>query len=205
MIVNHDRKFVFVCVPKTGSTTLSKYFKRSGEFDKPKGHAWLMEKYHYPISKIQKDEDVEGYYKFAYHRNPFDRLVSSWIDFSQDKAHLRTWSENLAKQFKSWEDFSKNFVNTEWANEIHFQPTTYYTHVDGVQAVDHIARYENFSEETQNIFKTVGINYRSEDFNHRFRKTNRDKDYRKYYKDDKTIENVSKHFSKDLETFGDKF
>ena len=71
--------------------------------------------------------------------------------------------------------------------------------------MDHIARYENFSEETQNIFKIVGINYRSEDFNHRFRKTNRDKDYRKYYKDDKTIENVSKHFSKDLETFGDKF
>ena len=157
------------------------------------------------ISKIQKDEDVKGYYKFAYHRNPFDRLVSSWIDFSQDKGHLRTWSENLVKQFKSWEDFSKNFVDTEWANEIHFQPTTYYTHVDGVQAVDHIARYENFSEETEYIFKTVGINYRSENFNHRFRKTNRDKDYRKYYKDDKTIENVSKHFSKDLETFGDKF
>ena len=204
MIINHKRKFVFVCVPKTGSTTLSKYFKHKGEFDKPKGHPWLTEKYHYPISKIQEEEDVGGYYKFAYHRNPFDRLVSSWLDFTEAKGH-RSWSWKLIKQFKSWEDFAKNFVDTEWADEIHFQPTTHYTHVYGVQAVDHIARYENFSAETQHILNNLGIKYENKDFNHRFRQTNREKDYRKYYKDDATIETVSKHFSSDLETFGDKF
>ena len=204
MIVNHKRRFVFVCVPKTGSTTLSKYFKRTGEFDKPKNHPWLTEKYHYPISKIQQEENVENYYKFAYHRNPFDRLVSSWIDFTQAKGH-QLWSEKLTKQFKSWEDFVKNFADTEWANEIHFQPTTYYTHVNGIQAVDHVARYENFTNETQNIFTHIGIDYRKENFNHRFRKTNRQKDYRKYYKDDATIETVSKHFKSDLDTFGDQF
>lgn len=204
MIINHKRKFVFVCVPKTGSTTLSKYFKRTGEFDKPKDHAWLTEKYHYPISKIQQEENVKDYYKFAYHRNPFDRLVSSWIDFTQAKGH-QSWSDKLTKQFKSWEDFAKNFVDTEWANEIHFQPTTYYTHVEGVQVVDHVARYEDFDSETKHILTNVGIKYRNEDFGHRFRQTSREKDYRKYYKDDATIENVSRHFMTDLETFGDKF
>ena len=74
-----------------------------------------------------------------------------------------------------------------------------------VQAVDHIARYENFSAETQHILNNLGIKYENKDFNHRFRQTNREKDYRKYYKDDATIETVSKHFSSDLETFGDKF
>lgn len=204
MIINHERKFVFVCVPKTGSTTLSKYFKRTGQFDKPKNHPWLTEKYHYPISKIQQEEDVKNYYKFAFHRNPFDRLVSSWIDFTQAKGH-QLWSEKLTKQFKSWEDFAKNFVDTDWANEIHFQPTTYYTHVNGVQAVDHVARYENFTKETQNILTHIGINYQVENFAHRFRKTNRQKDYRKYYKDDATIETVAIHFKSDLDTFGDQF
>ena len=204
MIINHKRKFVFVCVPKTGSTTVSKYLKYKGEFDKPKDHPWLTEKYHYPISKIQEEEDVGDYYKFAYHRNPFDRLVSSWLDFTEAKGH-RSWSWKLIKQFKSWEDFAKNFVDTEWADEIHFQPTTHYTHVNGVQAVDHIARYENFSAETQHILNNLGIKYENKDFNHRFRQTNREKDYRKYYKDDATIETVSKHFRSDLETFGDKF
>ena len=204
MIVNHKRKFVFVCVPKTGSTTLSKYFKRTGEFDKPKDHPWLTEKYHYPISRIKEEENVQDYFKFAYHRNPFDRLVSSWIDFTQAKGH-QSWSAKLTKQFKSWEDFAKNFVDTEWANEIHFQPTTYYTHVEGVQAVDHVARYEDFNSETKHILDRVGINYRTGDFGHRFRQTSRDKDYRQYYKDDATIETVAKHFKSDLETFGDEF
>lgn len=204
MIINHKRKFVFVCVPKTGSTTLSKYFKRTGEFDKTKDHPWLTEKYHHPVCKILQEEQVKDYYKFAYHRNPFDRLVSSWIDFTQAKGH-QSWSSKLTEQFKSWDDFAKNFVDTEWANEIHFQPTTYYTHVDGVQAVDHVARYEDFTVETQRILTNVGIKYRDEDFNHRFRQTNREKDYRKYYKDDATIETVAKHFRHDLETFGDQF
>lgn len=204
MIINHERRFVFVCVPKTGSTTLSKYFKRTGEFDKPKDHPWLTEKYHYPISKIQTEEDVKGYYKFAYHRNPYDRLVSSWIDFTQWKGH-QSWSRRLKEQFKTWEDFAKNFVDTDWANEIHFRPTTYYTHVDGVQAVDHVARYEDFSSETRQILTHLGIKYRDGDLGHRFRQSNRDKDYRKYYKDDATIESVSKHFKSDIKTFGDKF
>ena len=204
MIINHKRKFVFVCVPKTGSTTLSKYFKRTGESDKPKDHPWLTDKYHYPISKIREEENVEDYYKFAFYRNPFDRLVSSWLDFTQRKGH-QSWSSKLKTQFKSWEDFAKNFVNTEWANEIHFQPTTFYTHVDGVQAVDYIARYENFSEETQHIFKHLGIEYLADELYHRYRQTNRKKNYRKYYKDDATIEVVSNYFRNDLETFGDKF
>ena len=148
--------------------------------------------------------DLEFYFKenmiLSFDSFIISLVVASILSFVVQLFYLK-FSTSLSNRL----DFSKNFVDTEWANEIHFQPTTYYTHVDGVQAVDHIARYENFSEETQYIFKTVGINYRSEDFNHQFRKTNRDKDYRKYYKDDKTIENVSKHFSKDLETFGDKF
>ena len=167
MIINHERRFVFVCVPKTGSTTLSKYFKRTGEFDKPKDHPWLTEKYHYPISRIQTEEDVKGYYKFAYHRNPYDRLVSSWIDFTQWKGH-QSWSRG--------------------------------------QAVDHVARYEHFSSETQQILNHLGIKYRDGDLGQlRFRQSNRDKDYRNYYKDDATIEIVSKHFESDIKTFGDKF
>ena len=65
--------------------------------------------------------------------------------------------------------------------------------------------YSKLDFEFGMIFKKIGIKYQKENFNHRFRKTSREKDYRKYYKDDETIEAVSKHFRKDLETFGDKF
>ena len=41
MIINHKRKFVFICVPKTGSTTLSKHFIKT---DNPSPiKAWVKE------------------------------------------------------------------------------------------------------------------------------------------------------------------
>ena len=41
--------------------------------------------------------------------------------------------------------------------------------------------------------------------NKRWRQTNRDKDYKKYYTNDKMIEEVAQHFRSDLAMFGDKF
>ena len=164
-----------------------------------------MEKWHYPISEIQKENNVQDYYSFAYHRNPFDRLVSSWIEFTQDKGHLEVWSRPLVDQFKSWEDFVLNFSETSWANEIHFRPTTYYTHNDDKQQVNFVARYNHFDRDTKVIFDSIGLDPKLLNNNKRYRKTNRDKDYRTYYKNDKAIEAVAKHFDSDIKTFGDSF
>jgi hypothetical protein len=164
-----------------------------------------MEKWHYPISEIQKENNVQDYYSFAYHRNPFDRLVSSWIEFTQDKGHLEVWSRPLVDRFKSWEDFVLNFSETSWANEIHFRPTTYYTHNDDKQQVNFVARYDHFDRDTKVIFDSIGLDPKLLNNNKRYRKTNRDKDYRTYYKNDKAIEAVAKHFDSDIKTFGDSF
>ncbi len=204
MIINHSRRFVFVCVPKTASTTLSKFFKKYDNLTIES--SWFKEKWHHPISKIQEEHPIKGYYKFAYHRNPFDRLVSSWIEFTQDKGHLESWSQPLLDEFKTWEDFVLNFTGTDWANEIHLQPTTYYTHKDNVRLVDFIARYQNFDNDTDKVFDAIGIPgeiFRWQTKRHR--KTEREKDYRTYYQNDKAIEMVAKHFESDIETFGDTF
>jgi len=203
MIINHKRKFVFVCVPKTASTTLSKFFQKHDKLQIEQ--SWFMEKWHYPISEIQKENNVQDYYSFAYHRNPFDRLVSSWIEFTQDKGHLQVWSTPLVDQYKSWEDFVLNFSDTSWANEIHFRPTTYYTHNDDKQQVNFVARYDHFDRDTKIIFDSIGIDLELLNNNKRYRETNRNKDYRTYYKNDKAIEAVAKHFDSDIKTFGDSF
>ena len=203
MIINHKRKFVFVCVPKTASTTLSKFFQKHDKLQIEQ--SWFMEKWHYPISQIQKENNIQDYYSFAYHRNPFDRLVSSWIEFTQDKGHLQVWSRPLVDKFKTWEDFVLNFSETSWANEIHFRPTTYYTHNDDKQQVNFIARYDHFDRDTKVIFDSIGLAPKLLNNNKRYRKTNRDKDYRTYYKNDKAIEAVAKHFDSDIKTFGDSF
>ena len=203
MIINHKRKFVFVCVPKTASTTLSKFFQKHDKLQIEQ--SWFMEKWHYPISQIQKENNIQDYYSFAYHRNPFDRLVSSWIEFTQDKGHLQVWSRPLIEQFKSWEDFVLNFSETSWADEIHFRPTTYYTHNNDKQQVNFVARYDHFDRDTKIIFDSIGLDPKLLNNNKRYRKSNRDKDYRTYYKNDKAIEAVAKHFNSDITIFGASF
>ena len=203
MIINHKRKFVFVCVPKTGSTTLSKFFTKHDKIKIEEG--WYMEKWHWPMFKIQDENNIEDYYSFAFHRNPYDRLVSSWIEFTEDKGHQNVWSQPLIDQFKTWEDFVLNFSETDWANEIHFRPTTWYTHKDGKQLVTYVAKYDNFKAEIEHIFESINMDVTKLPRGRRWRKTRRRTDYQSYYKNDKAIEAVANHFKQDIEIFGDIF
>ena len=206
MIINHKRKFVFVCVPKTSSTTLSKHFIKIDNLSVD--GSWLKRKWHWPIKNIKAHYSrwpMDQYYKFAYHRNPWDRMISSWIEFTEERGHLLTWSQDLKDSFKTFEEFILNFRSSKWSEEIHFRPTNWYTHDDtGDKIVDFIARYDNWQEDTKIIFDKLGL--KMEDMeSKRWRQTNRDKDYKKYYTNDKMIEEVAQHFRSDLAMFGDKF
>ena len=61
------------------------------------------------------------------------------------------------------------------------------------------------TDNTKVIFDTIGLDSKLLNNSKRYRKTNRDKDYRSYYKNDKAIEAVAKHFDSDIKTFGDFF
>ncbi len=206
MIINHKRRFVFVCVPKTSSTTLSKHFIKIDNLSVD--GSWLKRKWHWPMKNIKEQFSLwplDEYYKFAYHRNPWDRMISSWIEFTEERGHLLTWSQGMKDQFKNFEDFILNFRDTDWAEDIHFRPTCWYTHSDeGVKIVDFIANYNNWQQDTEVIFDNIGL--RLEDMEgKRWRQTVRDKDYKKYYTNDKMIDEVAQHFRSDIAMFGDKF
>ena len=206
MIINHKRLFIFVCVPKTSSTTLSKHFIKIDNLGVDK--TWLKEKWHWPIKNIKRHYShwpLNQYYKFAYHRNPWDRMISSWIEFTEERGHLLTWSQGLKDEFNTFEDFVLNFRSSKWRKEIHFQQTSWYTHDDdGNMMVDFIARYDNWHNDTKFIFEKIDL--KMEDMEgKRWRQTNREKDYKKYYTNDKMIDEVAQHFKSDIAIFGDKF
>ena len=81
MLVSHSRKLVFVHIQKTGGQTVSKVLKKNiSDVSrlKPK-HAFA----------VQGMEDLEGwneYFKFAFVRNPWDRMVS-WYSMIRN-SHL---------------------------------------------------------------------------------------------------------------------
>jgi hypothetical protein len=57
----------------------------------------------------------------------------------------------------------------------------------------------------QEVFKKINHNIDKFNTGRMLRKTNRDKDYKKYYTSNKMINIVGDLFHKDIVTFGDKF
>ena len=211
MIINHPRKFIFICVPKTGSTTLSKFFVEKDKIEIEK--SWYKERWHWPMTSVETQyEEVfntNEYYKFAFHRNPWDRLVSSWIEFTTDPGHLNTWSTPLLEEFQTWENFVLNFRDSKWSRNLHFCPTAYYTHklwTDREKIrVNFIGNYTNWTNDVHHIFEKLGYDTKEIKKLKRWRETKRKRDYKQYYQTDRMINEVALHFERDIKLFGDKF
>jgi len=205
MFIDTNHKFVFVAVPKTATSTIHNIFNQNSSLNTYDSyHPHLQEQYHFPVSKIQElHPEVESYYKFGFCRNPWDRMVSSWIEFTSAVDHINTWSANLLNDFKSFEDFILKFSNTPWSEEIHFQPSSWYLYRNG-KPVDFIGKYENFSSDFEEVVGKLNLNIRSDQLP-QIRKTKRDKNYQKYYINQKMIDSVASFFKDDIENFGYKF
>lgn len=205
MFVDTNHKFVFVAVPKTATSTIHNIFNQVDSLRKyDPYHPHFQEQYHFPISKIYElNPEVVDYYKFGFCRNPWDRMVSSWIEFTTAVDHLNTWSSNLTNQFKSFEDFILRFSDTQWSQEIHFQPSSWYLYQNDTP-IDFIGRYENFSLDFEKIIGKLNLNINAEQLP-QIRKTNRDKDYQKYYINQRMIDSVASFFKDDIENFEYKF
>lgn len=198
MIINDSQKFVFVAVPKTATTTIHEYFRKDIYINDRDD--WLQTKYHYPLDMILKENPISSnYFKFGFARNPWDRMVSSWLDFSKSEGHLLVWSQNLPKDFNTFEDFVINLANTSWSKELHFLPS--YSYLKGV---DFAGKYENLNNDFKKIL--ARLNHSVFDILNlpRKRKTKRTK-YREYYTNQKMIDSVASYFEDDIKHYGYEF
>lgn len=206
MFIDHTHKFVFVAVPKTATSTIHNILNQTESLRRyDPYHPHFQEQYHYPLTEIKKlNPEVTDYFKFGFCRNPWDRMVSSWIEFTQAVDHLNTWSRSLPEDFKDFEDFTLRLSDTSWSEEIHFHSSSWYLFDDSNKPCEFIGRYENFSQDLDRVIKVLGIDVSIQDLP-QIRKTNRDKNYQKYYTNQKMIDSVASIFKEDIQNFDYKF
>lgn len=200
MIIDNEKKYIFVAVPKTASTTIHKILGHLNN----SSHEFLQEKYHYPITNILKEHPYAlDYFKFGFARNPWDRIYSSWLEFTTRKDHLNTWSSDLPKEFKTFEEFCLNLKNSKWSTEIHFFPSAHYLFFND-RPLNFIGRYETFREDLQKLFLEINqeLNFEKLPIT---RKTDRDQNYRIYYTNDKMIQSIADFYKLDIEKFSYDF
>jgi hypothetical protein len=125
MLICNDLKFVFIRNPKTASTSISKLI--SVNFD-------VVEHGEYHNNEIPKG--LEGFYVFAFVRNPYTRMVSIWN-------HNKAVSEPFKEEFKTFkgyiEDLYRKDVAPPYLKQAKF--------IDGVGVKVNCFKFENLNYE----------------------------------------------------------
>ncbi|WP_250434140.1 sulfotransferase family 2 domain-containing protein [Hanstruepera flava] len=190
----NNPKCVFVHIPKVAGTSI-----RNGVF---KGD------YEGPVFKSIPN-DWNQYFKFAFVRNPYDRMVSAWKMFTEGMEKSK-WSYNNEPPLKntSFIDFikiatdasidyhSRNSIKSVLRHHTLPQIHPYHCFID----LDFIGKFENLESDFSIIAKEIGL--RKYKLNH-LNKTKRIH-YREYY-DNETFELVSNNYKEDIERFGYSF
>ncbi len=149
MIIDNEKKFIFICVAKTGSTSIRRMLGFPGDKD-PLPHI-----YHMSYKDVLKDNpQVKDYFKFAFVRNPYTRLYSAYCNFKYDGGH--DWA-TLIKQRLSFEDFILNLKESGFGNYIHLKLQSEYLINDKEINFDFIGRFENFKTDCQLVFEKLNI------------------------------------------------
>jgi hypothetical protein len=133
----------------------------------------------------------ESLFKFAFVRNPWDRLVSRYAYLMNNEKHRH---HEFVRRLNGFEDY----VTWETGRGKFFQHT-YVTGSDGQLIVDFVGHYERLREDFAKVCARLGVNAdlpRANASSHR--------DYRTYYTP-ATREFVGKYFQRDIELFGYNF
>lgn len=140
----------------------------------------------------------KDYFKFAFVRNPYDRLVSGWHNKIIDKNFLGFENERWEdmKHFDRFVDYVSG-LDLDTCNN-HFRRQC---HVIDLNEVNYIGRLENFEADLSEIFKMLGLP--KVEIPHKNKSVNR-QSYQEYYTAS-TRQKVERMYRKDLQLFGYSF
>tara|TARA_R100000008_G_C3504305_1_gene125322 strand:- start:49 stop:717 length:669 start_codon:yes stop_codon:yes gene_type:complete len=172
------------------------------------------------------DEKLDDYFKFAFVRNPYDRLVSAFNHIIME--------ETLTKLYKYWPIIKPNDVlqptNIEFYqlfmlfslftkrglqsynindDSVHWMPQNNHVEMDGYQIVDFVGKYENLEVDWKYVANKIGV---SEELpflgasntskeSSKTREEQQNLHWSDFYMDLDTIKDVSKFYRRDIDIF----
>jgi len=192
MLICHERKLISISVPKTGSTSihyaLMAHLGMEFKFRDSDAHLYHLNAV--DISTILGAERFSDYFSFGVVRNPYDRMVSLYHDFRDQRGIIRA---------PSFDEFVLRRFQPRWAGNIHFRPQTFFLCADGRTAVNAVYRFEDGLDSIMTrIGEIIGFSFSK--IGHS-RRSERD-DWRQYYDRADVIDCIDSAFGDDFATFG---
>lgn len=215
MILSKSGQFLFVHNPRTGGTTIERLLAKVGarrvtslrdEFGIEKSLS-----VHAPIRDLQEQLDPGSFaaiHKFAFVRNPWDRLVSIFkfqhrdrikasIELSTkgDVQELVAQEQQEVRLFREWL-FAEHPELEFGGRPITRVPQTWWLSDDNGIVVDHIGKFENLKNELFELRNKLAV---AESFNP-INKSEKRFPWWNYF-DQESFQWVAEHFSSDIENF----
>ena len=109
---------------------------------------------HFPYSEMIKlvpQDIMREYFKFAFVRNPWDRLLSAY-------AYLKTLHDRLYGGFEQWLSFVCSQVRERtYEPGAHHAPQADYLLHEGSEVLDFVGRYENLQQDFASVCTRLGV------------------------------------------------
>ncbi|MCB2096857.1 MAG: sulfotransferase family 2 domain-containing protein [Parvularculaceae bacterium] len=188
LTISSERKFIWFRVAKVGTRTILHALKNANAPLDAREESHL-----YLFPNLQRD-----YFKFAFVRNPWDRLVSCWMNkvvegnfFNFDEADLQRMRE-----FGNFVDYVAGLNIIRCDRHLALQSSL----ID-LNNVDFVGRMERFDDDLSVVFQKVGLELSAID---RKNVSAARTSYRDYY-DARTVEKAREIYRKDISLFGYEF
>ena len=150
MIINREKKYIFIHIPRTSGTNLYSCLSGNKYDEKAYGHIFARR------IRVLFPKEFDSFYKFAIVRNDYERLHSWWFN----RRFLRNSTE---LDFKKWllsTNDSKS-IHTQWAYKGWKMPAqqtsqlSWITDDNGDIIVDKVIHYENLKKELRQLKKVI--------------------------------------------------
>jgi chondroitin 4-sulfotransferase 11 len=157
VLVSDSRKLVFIHIQKTGGSTVSTLLKEHipDIYEVGVRHQFASKGMH-------EVKNWDEYFKFAFVRNPWSRLVSWYSMVTKGQKGAEVLRQYVYDNSSTFEEFIRNCTDEiEYAEGVHYSfaydQLDYVTDKNGNLLVDFIGRFENFEKDVSDVFCRVGV------------------------------------------------
>ena len=190
-MINHEHKFIFIHIPKSGGTSIGKSLLNDDSLYDNKSHN--------PYSKELVMPIYDDYFKFSIVRNPWARLVSLFYEKTPRFTGGISFSDYIKEICIN--NTNSSILQRDKNAILHSSPYLDYWFNGTIDKIDFVGKFEDI----QNCWKTISkrLQYSTSLLPKR-RIGVYSKHYTEYY-DAETRQIVAEKYAKDIEYFGYKF
>ncbi|MEP7064011.1 MAG: sulfotransferase family 2 domain-containing protein [Betaproteobacteria bacterium] len=199
MFISERAKCIFVHIQKTGGVSVEAALRQheDGIGGGRPGRQGRQHMFATELRTMVRPDQWRDYYKFAFVRNPWDRLVS-WYHMCMQAPETNAFGRHIKENAPTFEAFLTT-TTTGIAQRTTYNQLDYVADGNGELIVDFVGRYERLREDFAVVRARVGLAHNLPHIN---RSTHAD--YRVYYSDT-TREIVARRFARDIGYFGYAF